>query len=183
MPVFKPDTPEARRRKNMASHDLIKTGDPEVVCMDNHWPAYCDGNGEVVLGFCRRCNGGEVELEEQSCLERLLIRAMLLEKTLSPLQRAINLMKQRQSWVVGESRMNDDGSPNGRTREEAVKLLETVAPEFLVLAEMERLRGCLKSEIEARGKLEAALRSKEAAMDVLFERMRLRGVPYEDLIP
>lgn len=182
MPAFKPDTPEERRRKNMASHNLVKTGDPETVSDPGYFPAFCDSNGSVVLAYCRRCHGGEIELEDQSCVERLLVQAIEHEKTLTPLQRAVNSMKQRQSWVVGESMMNDDGSPNGRTREEAVKILERVAPEFLILAELERLQRVVKSEIEARGKLEAALRGKEDAMELLFGRMRVRGVPFEDLI-
>lgn len=39
-------------------HDLYKTGDteaPEVIK---------DGNGEVVLGLCKKCGRGEIELSE-----------------------------------------------------------------------------------------------------------------------
>jgi hypothetical protein len=54
---------QARAIRNLqpdqpAPHDLYKTGDydaPEVIK---------DDNGEVVLGLCRRCGRGEVELEE-----------------------------------------------------------------------------------------------------------------------
>lgn len=38
------------------SHDLIKTNDPDAV------PAICDANGEVVLGYCRRCQQAEADL-------------------------------------------------------------------------------------------------------------------------
>ena len=37
-------------------HDFIKTGDPDV------FPAITDRNGEVVLGYCRRCGQAEAEL-------------------------------------------------------------------------------------------------------------------------
>jgi len=137
--MFPIQTASERRRINLSSHDLVKTGDPEAKgdAQDN-FPPFCDRNGEVVLGWCRRCHGAEVELEEKSCLERLIVRAIEAEAKLPPLQRAINAMHQRRSWVVGESMMNDDASPNGRTREEAQALLEQVAPEFIVLAELER---------------------------------------------
>lgn len=54
------DTPEKYRRLaalTAPAHDLYKTGDadaPDVIK---------DRNGEVVLGLCRRCNKGEVELD------------------------------------------------------------------------------------------------------------------------
>lgn len=38
-------------------HDLIKTGDSDAM------PAICDANGEVVLGYCRRCKQAEGDLE------------------------------------------------------------------------------------------------------------------------
>jgi hypothetical protein len=41
----------------------------------------------------------------------------------------------------------------------------------------------LTSEREARHKLEAALRSKDAAMQTLFDRLRSHGDNCEDLIP
>lgn len=122
---------------NINTHDLIKTGDPEI-CDDAPFPGYCDSNGEVVLAFCRRCHGGEVELFEQSCIERLVQQAAAAEAKLPPLQRAINQLKQKRSWVVGESMMNDDASPNGRTREECMAMMEKIAPEFVLLAEFER---------------------------------------------
>lgn len=51
----------------------------------------------------------------------------------------MNAIAQKRSWVVGESMMNDDGSLNGRTCDEATALAERVAPEFVLLAELERL--------------------------------------------
>lgn len=41
-----------------AQHDLYKTGDPDAP------RDIKDNNGEVVLGLCRRCNRGEIELRE-----------------------------------------------------------------------------------------------------------------------
>jgi len=127
--------------KNIDTHDLIKTGDPEAVGSgEGDWfPAYCDQNGEVVLAYCRRCRGGESELYDQSCIERLMRRAIEHEKTLSPLQRAINSLEQRRSWVTAEMRMNDDASSNGVTKEEAVRRLSEIAPEYVVLDELLRL--------------------------------------------
>lgn len=43
---------------NNASHELYEIG-------DNDAPDYIkDRNGEVVLGFCRKCGRGEIELIE-----------------------------------------------------------------------------------------------------------------------
>lgn len=123
--------------KNIDTHDLVKTGDPEIPD-DDPFPAYCDRNGEVVLAFCRRCHGGESELYDESCIERLIKQAMAAEAKLTPLQRAINQLAQKRSWIIGESMMNDDGSPNGRTREECMAMVQRVAPEFVLLAEIER---------------------------------------------
>lgn len=43
-------------------HDLYKTGDPDAPDVIK------DRNGEVVLGLCRRCNKGEIELEQPCTL-------------------------------------------------------------------------------------------------------------------
>lgn len=51
------------------------------------------------------------------------------------------------------------------------------------LEQVERLVASRRSELEARHKLEVALRSKDHAMGVLFERLRAAGVDYSDLIP
>lgn len=71
-------------------------------------------------------------------IEELVEQAVAAEAKLPPLQRAINQLKQKRSWVVGESMMNDDGSPNGRTREECMTMMEKIGPEFVLLAEFER---------------------------------------------
>lgn len=52
---------EAMRKEREASemtHDLYKTGDVDAPAVIK------DENGEVVLGLCRRCNKGEIELSE-----------------------------------------------------------------------------------------------------------------------
>lgn len=46
-----------------AQHDLYKTGDKDVPAV------ILDANGDVVLGLCRRCGRGEIELEEP-CVPR-----------------------------------------------------------------------------------------------------------------
>ena len=44
--------------KNHPDHDLYRTGDADAPdCIK-------DRNGEVVLGLCRKCNRGEIELVE-----------------------------------------------------------------------------------------------------------------------
>ena len=48
---------------------------------------------------------------------------------------------------------------------------------------IERERAIAISEREAREKSEAALRQKDAAMGVLFDRMRAANVDFSDLIP
>ena len=54
--------------KNIDTHDLVKTGDPEAgLDANGDWPPFCDRNGVVVLAYCRRCRGGESELFDQSC--------------------------------------------------------------------------------------------------------------------
>lgn len=45
-------------------HDLIKTGDPDS------FPAIEDGNGDVALGYCRRCKQAEADLEPECPGER-----------------------------------------------------------------------------------------------------------------
>lgn len=55
---------ELTRRDNLASHTLYKRGDvglPEAIR---------DGNGDVVLGLCRVCGRGEIELEQHNCREQ-----------------------------------------------------------------------------------------------------------------
>lgn len=49
--------------------------------------------------------------------------------------------------------------------------------------EIERLTAERDGEREARHNADAALRSKDAAMSVLFDRMRAAGVDFSDLIP
>lgn len=128
-----------KQKQPIETHDLVKTGDPEAAGDDDgNFPKFCDRNGDVCLAYCRRCHGGESELYDESCISRLVQQAVAHEASLPPLQRAMNAVAQKRSWVVGESMMNDDGSPNGRTREEAVALAERVAPEFVLLAELER---------------------------------------------
>lgn len=128
------ETERDRHKRNLESHELVETGDPEAKPnADGQWPAICDRNGEVVLGFCRRCRGGEAQLENESCLERLLKLAIERESKLSPLQRAINHLEQRRGRVTAEMRMNDDASPNGVTKEQANSRLRDVAPEYIVL--------------------------------------------------
>jgi hypothetical protein len=39
-------------------HELFKNGDPDRP------RSICDDNGEVVLGLCRKCGAGEIELEQ-----------------------------------------------------------------------------------------------------------------------
>ena len=50
-------------------------------------------------------------------------------------------------------------------------------------AECRRLERERDGEREARHKADAALRMKEDAMQVLFDRMRSAGVDFSDLIP
>lgn len=50
-------------------------------------------------------------------------------------------------------------------------------------AEFRRLENLATSEREAREKADAALRSKDRAMDVLFKRLSKAGVDYSDLLP
>lgn len=48
---------------NYQSHDCYTDADkdrPDVIC---------DSNGQVVLGFCKRCRAGESELFDYSCDE------------------------------------------------------------------------------------------------------------------
>lgn len=50
-------------------------------------------------------------------------------------------------------------------------------------AEIERLVREVEGERDARRKCEVALRGKDAAMDVLFDRLAKVGVDCSDLIP
>ena len=50
-------------------------------------------------------------------------------------------------------------------------------------AELEQARNDVVSEREAKHKLEAALRDKDGAMGVLFDRLHKAGVDVSDLIP
>jgi hypothetical protein len=52
-----------------------------------------------------------------------------------------------------------------------------------MIGEIEDLRRTVAGERESRERTQSALRSKDAAMSVLFERMRTAGVEYSDLIP
>ena len=54
------------------THDLVQTGDADAHA------AICDANGEVVLAYCRRCGGGEADLDT-ACAERLAARVRALE--------------------------------------------------------------------------------------------------------
>lgn len=180
-----------RRKANLATHSLVKTGDSEARAdAQDRFPPFCDRNGEVVLGFCRRCHGAEAELEDQTCLDRLLRRAIEAEAKLPPLQRAINSIHQKMSWVLAESMMNDDASPNGRTREEAVALLERVSPEFVVLTELERLMAAIEKERayigQARAHADEGGTIGEAAARSLLEiceRLTGGGTPPEFKVP
>jgi hypothetical protein len=131
MTPFSVLTPAEQRRKNLESHDLVKTGDPEA----REGSAIVDGNGEVVLALCRRCRGGEAQLEDESCITRLIKIGIETEKNLPPLQRALNHARQRRSWVIGEMMLADDNL----TREQALKRFEEILPDGLLLAELERL--------------------------------------------
>lgn len=112
-------------RPNIETHDLIRSPtDPDAI---------------YGLATCRRCQGKEKELEDQSCFERLLCTATARELAQSPLERAIAQLEQRRFWVGREMRMNDDGSPNGLTAEQANQRLREIAPEFVVLDELKRL--------------------------------------------
>lgn len=124
-------TEEERRKKNFATHDLVKTGDSDAT------GPIVDGRNEVVLAFCRKCGGGEAELHDKSCLDRLIERAAERERSLTPLQRAMNHARQRRSWVVGEMQLNDDDTPSSTTREQAMELYAQL-PEGALLAELER---------------------------------------------
>jgi len=46
---------------NAQTHTLYKDGDANIP------DAILDGNGQVVLGLCKACNRGEVELLESAC--------------------------------------------------------------------------------------------------------------------
>ena len=59
------------------THELIKTGDADV------YPQICDSNGDVVLAYCRKCGGGEIELYEP-CVDRLVKRIRELESPPRP---------------------------------------------------------------------------------------------------
>ena len=52
-----------------------------------------------------------------------------------------------------------------------------------LLEEIRQLTAERDSEREARWKCDAALREKDRAMGVLFERLRIAGVDCSDLIP
>lgn len=57
---------------NGMTHLLYETGDEGA-------PAQIkDSNGEVVLGLCRRCGAAEIELDQQSCAERLALHVVEL---------------------------------------------------------------------------------------------------------
>ncbi|MCR4301607.1 MAG: hypothetical protein NUV51_08345 [Sulfuricaulis sp.] len=47
-----------RRNEMPAQHDLYKTGDDDAPLQIK------DRNGDVVLGLCRRCGRGEIELDQ-----------------------------------------------------------------------------------------------------------------------
>lgn len=119
-----------RRKKNLASHDLVKTGDADAS------DAICDSRGEVVLGFCRRCKGGEIDLED-SCIDRLVRKAIEHEKTLSPLQRTIAYARLWRAYVTAEMQFDSQDRPNGMTPE-AARALYDQSPDGAILAELER---------------------------------------------
>ncbi len=75
--------------------------------------------------------------------------------------------------------MSDDryAEMYGCESKDIARQVEACAP---VIAALE---GKIASEREAREKCEAALRQKDVAMGVLFERLHLAGVDCSDLIP
>lgn len=54
------------------NHDLIKTGDSDV------FPQILDGNGEVVLSYCRRCRKAEAELTSD-CVSNAMSKESIAE--------------------------------------------------------------------------------------------------------
>lgn len=50
------------RELNVASHTLYKRGDVGVP------ESIRDSNGDVVLGLCKVCGAGEIELEQSRCV-------------------------------------------------------------------------------------------------------------------
>jgi len=116
-----------KARANLATHQLVKTGDPDAM------GAIVDRNGEVVLGYCRRCHGGEAELEDQSCLERLVAMSIAHEKAMTSIQRAVSHAQARRSWVIGEMML----TYLDLRREDALARYNEMLPEGALLAEFE----------------------------------------------
>jgi hypothetical protein len=72
------------------------------------------------------------------------------------------------------------GKPATRARTGGERM---IAPGPILQEQICRLRDEVESEREACRKLERALRRKDSAMTVLFERLRAAGVDCSDLIP
>lgn len=78
--------------------------------------------------------------EREMKLAKELERAKAHYASLSSVDKAIHDLMQRQSWATGEMRMNDDASPSGVTEEQAKDRLRNIAPEYIILDELFRLR-------------------------------------------
>lgn len=101
--------------------------------------------------FLRSIDQQEVLMSHDD-IEELLRRANERFAAMTPLEKAIMALEQRRSWVTAEMRMNDDASPNGKTQAQAETALRAVAPEYLVLDELYRLRQAvdgLEAEVES----------------------------------
>jgi len=91
-----------REKSNLASHTLYRGYDADAPDQIK------DRNGHVVLGCCRRCGACESQLDEESCLERLLKKAAEQASSWSPLERAVHFARQQRSWVIGEMMLADE---------------------------------------------------------------------------
>lgn len=79
-------------------------------------------------------------------------------------------------------------SPSTRADEIEKTLVERCATTNVLLsrdidAHFQRLNFRIISEEEQRHKFDAALRAKDEAMSVLFQRLQAHGIDYSDLIP
>lgn len=73
-------------------------------------------------------------------LQEAIRRAIEIEKNMTPLERAVSRLHQRESWVVGEFMM----TYTAIEREEAHNRFVSACPEWLIYEEMVRLQALTK---------------------------------------
>lgn len=120
--------PQDLARANEKTHVLYKTGDADAPAVIK------DGNGDVVLQLCRRCGAGEAELADETCIARMLRRSVERFNAMNPLGKAMELARQKRSWVIGEMMLGNERL----TREQAIEAYTKLIPEGLLLQELER---------------------------------------------